>query len=79
MWDKYQNQLFINFLKTVGLSHRNADMTPLLVDLKLDGYENIRNSYDQSVHRLIVDKVRRKLGNTAAQFDEDWLMEISSR
>ncbi|KAI1491147.1 hypothetical protein F5X96DRAFT_489567 [Biscogniauxia mediterranea] len=60
-WDKYQTMIFHNFLRTVGLNYKNCDLTPLLVQLNLDGYENIKNRYDQNVHSIIVTKVQRKI------------------
>ncbi|KAI1778626.1 hypothetical protein F4818DRAFT_406637 [Hypoxylon cercidicola] len=70
-WDKYQKTLFEGFLKTVGLGFKNADITPLLVDLNLHGYENVCNAYGENVHSIIEKKVRRKLRSTADEMERE--------
>ncbi|KAI1632364.1 hypothetical protein F4809DRAFT_645470 [Biscogniauxia mediterranea] len=72
-WDKYQTMIFHNFLRTVGLNYKNCDLIPLLVQLNLNGYENIKNRYGQNVHSIIVTKVQRKIYNTAQTIDENVL------
>ncbi|KAI0012614.1 hypothetical protein F4779DRAFT_632839 [Xylariaceae sp. FL0662B] len=70
-WDKYQNKLFENFLRNVGYNFKNSDITPLLVQLNLDGYENIKTKSGQNVHLIIEEKVQRKLRNTADKMPEE--------
>ncbi|KAI1495934.1 hypothetical protein F5X99DRAFT_425340 [Biscogniauxia marginata] len=77
VWDKYQTKLFECFLKTVGLNFKNCDLTPLLVQLNLDGYEDVENSYGDNVHSIIHVKVQRKLRSMADEMDEDILMAAS--
>ncbi|KAI5925117.1 hypothetical protein F4810DRAFT_89407 [Camillea tinctor] len=77
VWDKYQTILFHNFLRTVGLNYKNCDLTPLLIQLNLDGYETIKNRLDQNVHSIIIEKVHRKLNNTAATLDQSMLKAVS--
>ncbi|KAI2466456.1 hypothetical protein F4781DRAFT_445210 [Annulohypoxylon bovei var. microspora] len=76
-WDKYQRVCFVKFLETVGLGFKNANITPLLVQLNLDGYEDIENDCGENVHDLIEDKVRRKLKNTAGELGEEALKRAS--
>ncbi|KAI1418393.1 hypothetical protein F5Y13DRAFT_196191 [Hypoxylon sp. FL1857] len=76
-WDKYQREIFIEFLKDVGLSFKNADLKPLLKNLNLDGYENIQNRHGQNVSGLIEEKVHRKLKNTADEMGEDVLRKAT--
>ncbi|XXH04244.1 hypothetical protein Hte_010658 [Hypoxylon texense] len=76
-WDANQTHLFRKFLMTVGLGFKNADLTPLLVGLNLDGYEKISNCYGENVHSLIMEKVSRKLRNTADAMDLKTLLETS--
>ncbi|KAI1097739.1 hypothetical protein F4804DRAFT_351190 [Jackrogersella minutella] len=76
-WDRYQKVFFVKFLETVGLSFMNSDFTPLLVQLNLNGYENIQNDYGENVHHMIQKKVRRKLKNTADELGEEVLMQAS--
>ncbi|KAI1205168.1 uncharacterized protein F4807DRAFT_444212 [Annulohypoxylon truncatum] len=76
-WDKYQKLYFVEFLETVGLGFKNADITPLLVQLNLDGYEDIDNDYGENVHDLIEEKVRRKIKNTADELGTERLKKAS--
>ncbi|KAI2625669.1 hypothetical protein GGR54DRAFT_592533 [Hypoxylon sp. NC1633] len=76
-WDKYQKIIFENFLKTVGLSFKTAELSPLLYQLNLDGYDDINTKQGQNVHSLIMEKVRRKLKNTADGMDQEVLMRAS--
>ncbi|KAI0018767.1 hypothetical protein F4780DRAFT_750197 [Xylariomycetidae sp. FL0641] len=69
VWDKFQNKIYANFLQTVGLNVKNCDITPLLIQLNLDGYDGVNNSYGQDVHGLIEEKVRRKLRRVADTVD----------
>ncbi|XDG03880.1 hypothetical protein ABKA04_003495 [Annulohypoxylon sp. FPYF3050] len=76
-WDKYQKLYFVDFLETVGLSFKNADITPLLVRLNLDGYEEIDNYYGANVHQIIEVKVRRKIKSMADELGEERLKKVS--
>ncbi|KAI0179543.1 hypothetical protein GGR52DRAFT_589222 [Hypoxylon sp. FL1284] len=76
-WDSHQKLLFEHFLRTVGLGFKNADITPLLIQLNLDGYEKISNYSGQNVHLLIMEKIRHKLKNTADEMDEEVLLQAS--
>ncbi|KAI1763794.1 hypothetical protein GGR53DRAFT_343990 [Hypoxylon sp. FL1150] len=78
-WDAYQTQIFHDHLMKVGPYFKHADITPLLVQLNLDGFENIWNCYGENVHSLIVQKVCRKLKNTADKIDHKVLLEASRR
>ncbi|KAL7623120.1 hypothetical protein AAE478_006800 [Parahypoxylon ruwenzoriense] len=77
VWDKSQKILFEDFLRTAGLGFKNADISPLLYELNLDGYEGVINVNGQNVHSLIEEKVRRKLRTTADGMGEDALREVS--
>ncbi|KAI1441555.1 hypothetical protein F5Y02DRAFT_399140 [Annulohypoxylon stygium] len=76
-WDKYQKLYFVDFLETVGLGFKNADITPLLIQLNLDGYEEIENYYGANVHQLIEVKVRRKIKSMADELGEEKLKKVS--
>ncbi|KAI0386943.1 hypothetical protein F5Y04DRAFT_288743 [Hypomontagnella monticulosa] len=64
-WSADQKEIFKVFLHTVGPSDRYADLTPLLRQLNLHGYENIQNENEENVHELIQTKVKLKLNRTA--------------
>ncbi|KAI1452831.1 hypothetical protein F4805DRAFT_479093 [Annulohypoxylon moriforme] len=76
-WDRYQNLYFVDFLETAGLGFKNADISPLLVQLNLDGYEDIKNDYGENVYDIIEVKVRRKIKNTADNLGVEWLKKAS--
>lgn len=76
-WDKYQKLYFVDFLETVGLGFKNADITPLLIQLNLDGYEEIENYYGANVHQIIEVKVRRKIKSMADELGEEKLKKVS--
>ncbi|KAI1086044.1 hypothetical protein F5B19DRAFT_480631 [Rostrohypoxylon terebratum] len=76
-WDRYQKLYFVDFLETVGLSFKSADITPLLIQLNLDGYEEITNTYGENVHRIIEVKVRRKIKSVADELGEERLKTVS--
>ncbi|KAI0595466.1 hypothetical protein F4775DRAFT_595252 [Biscogniauxia sp. FL1348] len=76
-WNNHQTILFYEFLSKVGLNYKNCDLTPLLSQLNLDGYETIKNRYGQNVHSIIITKVQRKLCNTALTMDENLLRSAS--
>ncbi|KAI1477479.1 hypothetical protein F4774DRAFT_411946 [Daldinia eschscholtzii] len=70
-WDNTQNETFIDFLRGFGHNYRNSDIEKLLYNLDLDGYENIYNEYGESVYRLIMEKVMRKLKSTTDKMVQD--------
>ncbi|KAI1394299.1 uncharacterized protein F4822DRAFT_44594 [Hypoxylon trugodes] len=77
-WDnKHQKIFFVRFLAKEGLNYKNADVTPLLRTLNLDGYEDIKNFNGDNVHDIIVEKVRRKLASTVSELDPDFLFKAS--
>ncbi|KAI0476397.1 hypothetical protein GGR56DRAFT_468000 [Xylariaceae sp. FL0804] len=79
VWDKYQEVLYLSFLRTVGLNFKNCDITPLLIQLNLDGYDGVKNGYGEDVHALLEVKVRWKLRNMADTIGIEGLSRISSR
>ncbi|KAH9906980.1 hypothetical protein F4778DRAFT_778408 [Xylariomycetidae sp. FL2044] len=76
-WDSFQVTIFNNFLKQVGLRYKNCDITPLLVDLGLDGYYDVQNRHGESVYKIIDVKVRRKLDSAAKNMDSRVLEEAT--
>ncbi|KAI1649246.1 hypothetical protein F4815DRAFT_501399 [Daldinia loculata] len=74
-WDNHQNRIFIDFLKAVGPDLKDVDIEPLLFQLDLHGYDNIRNKSGESVYRLIKEKVMRKLKRTADKMEMNGLFE----
>ncbi|KAI0885899.1 uncharacterized protein GGS22DRAFT_188187 [Annulohypoxylon maeteangense] len=76
-WDRYQKLYFVEFLETVGLGFKNADISPLLVQLNLDGYEDINNDHGENVYDIIEEKVRRKIKNTADELGAERLKKAS--
>ncbi|KAI1658067.1 hypothetical protein F4813DRAFT_395815 [Daldinia decipiens] len=74
-WDNYQNRIFIEFLKAVGPDFKDVDIEPLLFQLDLHGYNDIRNKYGESVYHLIKAKAMRKLKRTADKMEIDGLFE----
>ncbi|KAI0417092.1 hypothetical protein F5X98DRAFT_364057 [Xylaria grammica] len=63
-WTSEQVIIFEDWIRFQGPNATTADLTPLLQVLDLDGYEDIKNSRGESVHDLIIAKVRRKLART---------------
>ncbi|KAI0847423.1 hypothetical protein F5Y00DRAFT_271164 [Daldinia vernicosa] len=74
-WDNRQNSVFIKFLKAIGPDYKDVDIEPLLFELDLHGYDDIRTKYGESVYSLIKEKVMRKLKRTADKMKEDGLFE----
>ncbi|KAK6950698.1 hypothetical protein Daesc_007223 [Daldinia eschscholtzii] len=74
-WDNTQNKTFVEFLRTFGRNYRNSDIEKLLYYLDLDGYENIHNEHGESVYRLIMEKVMRKLKSTTDKMVQDGSIE----
>ncbi|KAI0485074.1 hypothetical protein GGR56DRAFT_616740 [Xylariaceae sp. FL0804] len=60
-WKADHNAIFQQWILANGLNCKPDDLHPLLRRLDLDGYEDVRNSSNESVHKLILDKVVRKL------------------
>ena len=63
-WNEAQTGVFRCFIRDAYPNHKSCDLAPLLRALDLDGYNAIRNQCDESVYQFIVEKVRRKIGNT---------------
>ncbi|KAI0976499.1 hypothetical protein F4678DRAFT_228385 [Xylaria arbuscula] len=63
-WRQGQVEIFEDWVRSRGVNAATADLVPLLRELDLDGYENVKNYNGQSVHDLILDKVRRKIART---------------
>ncbi|KAI1466158.1 uncharacterized protein F4812DRAFT_98852 [Daldinia caldariorum] len=74
-WDNSQNKAFIDFLRAFGPNYKSTNFELLLFRLDLDGYEDIRNKNGESVHRLIMEKVLRKLKSTADKMAQNGLIE----
>ncbi|KAI0099398.1 hypothetical protein F4814DRAFT_453282 [Daldinia grandis] len=68
-WNHNQNIIFLEFLKVVGPDYKNVDIEPLLFQLDLHGYNDIRNKYGQSIYSLIKKKVSCKLKRTANKME----------
>lgn len=63
-WSQTQTDVFWSFVRYAYPNHKSCDLAPLLCAFDLGGYNSVRNQHDESVYRLIVEKVRRKIGNT---------------
>ncbi|KAI3320494.1 hypothetical protein HD806DRAFT_538329 [Xylariaceae sp. AK1471] len=69
-WQPDQVTIFKNWVAFKGPNVMSADLTPLLRVLELDGYEDVLNYRGESVHRLILKKVRDKLSRTKRECPE---------
>ncbi|KAK5636002.1 hypothetical protein RRF57_011714 [Xylaria bambusicola] len=63
-WTPHHVDIFTDWIRLKGLgTAATADLTPLLRELDLDGYEDIKNMRGECVHDLIIVKIRRKIAN----------------
>ena len=60
-WVGFHVSIFEDWIRVKGAGAMTADLVPLLRQLDLDGYEDVRNKRGECVHDLIVVKVRRKI------------------
>ncbi|KAI0443781.1 hypothetical protein F4803DRAFT_514179 [Xylaria telfairii] len=74
-WRPDQVKIFEDWVLFKGPNVMSADLLPLLRALDLDGYEDVKNSYGEFVHDLIIVKVRRKLMKTKKDMD----MEVQQK
>ncbi|KAK8039719.1 hypothetical protein PG993_008130 [Apiospora rasikravindrae] len=63
-WSTSQTVVFRAWVQEKYPNHKGCDVGPLLKALDLDGYEDMTTANGDSVYRLIVEKVRRKVANT---------------
>ncbi|KAK7978350.1 hypothetical protein PG996_004394 [Apiospora saccharicola] len=77
-WSTPQTQIFQAFIVDKYPNHKACDLGPLLKALDLDGYEDMLTENGESVYRLIVEKVRRKLSNTEKPMKSDGLSTQSA-
>ncbi|KAI1419967.1 hypothetical protein F5Y12DRAFT_720092 [Xylaria sp. FL1777] len=63
-WRQGQVDIFEDWILSRGPNAATVDLVPLLRELDLDGYEDIKNKNGECVHDLIIDKVRRKISRT---------------
>lgn len=74
-WSPPQTNVFKAFVMEKYPNYRNCDLGPLLKSLNLDGYENMRTDNGESVYRIIVEKVRRKLSTAEKPMKADGLLD----
>ncbi|KAK8134743.1 hypothetical protein PG984_006755 [Apiospora sp. TS-2023a] len=76
-WSTPQTEVFKAFIMDKYPNHKACDLGPLLRALNLDGFEDMRTENGESVYRLIVEKVRRKISNTEKPMKSDGLLTQS--
>jgi hypothetical protein len=69
-WEDGQVDVFKEWITAKGFNVLTTDITPLLRVLDLDGYEDVVNRDGESVHNLIVTKVRDRLLKTRKDYPE---------
>jgi len=69
-WEDGQVDVFKEWITVKGFNVMTTDITPLLRVLDLDGYEDVVNRDGESVHNLIVTKVRDRLLKTRKDYPE---------
>lgn len=73
-WSPPQTEVFKAFIRERYPNHKTCDLGPLLKALDLDGYESMRTETGESVYRIVVEKVRRKISNTEKPMSADGLL-----